>query len=80
MMLYYYNNSFFVCGTGRTTRTMKLDNGGEAIVGYYDDFSEWTDISFGELTSKIAFINYGLTSEDTKEAIDFMKTIEIINL
>lgn len=80
MMLYYYNNLFSVCGTGRTTRTIKLDNGSEAIVGYYYDFSEWIDISFGELTSKIAFINYGLTGDDTKEAIDFMKTIEIINL
>lgn len=80
MMFYYYKNSFGVCGTGRTTKTIKLDNGKEAIVGYYDDFAEWSDISFGEFTSKIAFINFGLTSDEAYAAIDFIKTIEITNL
>ncbi len=36
-MLYFYNNQFGVCGTGRITEKLILNNGQEAIIGYYDN-------------------------------------------
>ena len=35
-VLYFYNNPFGVCGTGRETEEIVLNNGEIAIIGYYD--------------------------------------------
>lgn len=76
VILYFYNNPFVVCGTGRTTEKIKLKNGEEAIIGYYGD-KEWNDISFYDLNQYIAFINYGLENTEAIEFLDFVKTITI---
>ena len=44
--LYFYNNSFGVCGTGRSSEKITLNNGQEATIGYYDKNTNWNDISF----------------------------------
>lgn len=75
-ILYFYNNPFTVCGTGRTNKNMTLDNKEQATVGYYNN-TEWSDISFYELNPNIAFINYGLEGEEAKEVLDFVRTINI---
>ncbi len=75
-VLYFYNNPFGVCGTGRTTEKINLDNGKEAIIGYYSNI-EWSDISFYDLNPYIAFINNGLENVEAKEVLDFVKTITI---
>ncbi len=72
--LYYYNNFFGVCGTGRMSEEIKLNNGTEVFVGYYDGDREWLDIA---LSRNIAFINHGLDEEDSNEALEFIKTINI---
>ena len=76
-MLYFYNNPFGVCGTGRTSKNIILNNGKEAIIGYYDENKNWTDISFYNINKNIAVMNYGLVNEDADEAIQFIKTINI---
>ena len=77
-VLYFYNNKFGVCGTGRTDKSMYLNNGAEANIGYYDNDKEWSDISFYNLNPYIALINYGLEGEEAKEVLDFVKSIRII--
>lgn len=77
-MLYFYNNQFGVCGTGRTSENMILNNGKEATIGYYDGNKNWSDISFYNTNKNIAFINYGLINTDAKEMLNFIKTINII--
>ena len=76
-MLYFYNNSFGVCGTGRTSKNIILNNGKEAVIGYYDENKNWADISFYNINKNIAVMNYGLIDEDADEAIQFIKTINI---
>ena len=76
-MLYFYNNPFGVCGTGRTSENVILNNGKEATIGYYDGNKNWTDISFYNINKNIAVMNYGLIDEDANEAIQFIKTINI---
>ena len=76
-MLYFYNDIFGVCGTGRTSKNIILNNGEEATVGYYDGNKNWADISFYDINKNIAVINYGLIDEDADEAIQFIKTINI---
>ena len=76
-MLYFYNNPFGVCGTGRTSKNIILNNGKEATVGYYDENENWADISFYDTNKNIAVMNYGLIDEDADEAIQFIKTINI---
>lgn len=76
-MLYFYNNQFGVCGTGRTSEKMTLNNGKEACVGYYDGDKNWSDISFYDMNKYIAVMNYGLIDDDADEVIDFIKTISI---
>ena len=76
-MLYFYNNPFGVCGTGRTSENVILNNGKEATIGYYDGNKNWTDISFYNINKNIAVMNYGLINEDADEAIQFIKTINI---
>lgn len=76
-VLYFYNNPFGVCGTGRTSEKIYLNNGTEAVVGYYDNNENWSDVSFYKLNHNIALINYGLEGAEAKEVLDFIKTINI---
>lgn len=76
-MLYFYNNQFGVCGTGRTSEKVNLNNGEEAIIGYYDGEKSWCDISFYNMNKNIAVMNYGLIDYDANEVIEFIKTINI---
>ena len=75
--LNFYNNPFTVCGTGRTTQEITLNNGIIATIGYYD--KQWSDISFYELNPNIAFINNGLEEEYTEEFLEIVKTLNIEN-
>lgn len=77
-LVYFYNNPFGVCGTGRTSEKIILDNGKEATIGYYDRNTNWSDISAYNMNKYIAVINYGLINDDAKEVIEFIKTINII--
>ena len=76
-MLYFYNNPFGVCSTGRTSKNIILNNGKEATVGYYGENKNWADIPFYDTNKNIAVMNYGLIDEDADEAIQFIKTINI---
>lgn len=77
-VLYFYNNSFGVCGTGRSSEKITLNNGQEATVGYYDKSTNWNDISFYNYNKYIAVMNYGLINDEAKEVIEFIKTINIV--
>lgn len=76
-VLYFYNSPFGVCGTGRTTEKIYLNNGTEAVVGYYDNSENWSDVSFYKLNHNIALINYGLEGAEAQEVLEFIKTINI---
>lgn len=76
-MLYFYNNQFGVCGTERTSKNITLNNGKEAIVGYYEGSKKWNDISFYSMNRNIAVINYKLINTEADELIEFIKTINI---
>lgn len=76
-VLYYYQQMFGVCGTGRTSEKIDLENGNKATIGYYDGSDIWEDISFYETNKYIAIINYGLDKVESEEIIDFVKTINI---
>ena len=76
-MLYFYNDPFGVCGTGRTSKNIILNNGKEATVGFYGENKNWADISFYDTNKNIAVMNYGLIDEDADEAIQYIKTINI---
>ena len=69
-MITFSYNPFAVCGTGRTSKDITLDNGKTATIGYYDNNKNWTDISFYEMNKYIYVLNCGL--------IDFIKTLNII--
>ena len=77
-VLYYYQQMFGVCGTGRTSENIALENGNKATIGYYDGNDIWQDISFYETNKYIAIINYGLDKAESEEIIDLVKTISII--
>ena len=76
-VLYFYNNPFGVCGTGRTDEKIHLNNGTEAVVGYYDNSENWSDVSFYKLNHNIALINCGLEGAEAQEVLEFIKTINI---
>ena len=76
-VLYFYNNPFGVCGTGRTTEKIYLNNGTEAVVGYYDNSENWSDVSFYKLNHNIALINCWLEGTEAQEVLEFIKTINI---
>ena len=76
-VLYYYQQIFGVCGTGRTSEQIELENGIKATIGYYYEKDIWEDISFYETNKSIAIINYGLDKEESDEVINFVKTINI---
>ena len=73
-VMYYYTNPFGVCGTGRKTKTLNLDNGSIASVGYYDNSNIWSDVSFYDINKNIAFINY---ETNDNEAWEIIKTFNI---
>lgn len=75
-ILSFDSNEFFVCGTGRKQENIALNNGEEAIIGYYDGKKDWSDISF-DSNRHLAFVNYGLENHEADEFIDFVKTINI---
>ena len=54
-----------------------LNNGTEAVVGYYDNSENWSDVSFYKLNHNIALINRGLEGTEAKEVLEFIKTINI---
>ena len=72
-ILYFYNNPFGVCGTGRTTENMILNNGKQASIGYYDGNKNWSDISFYSINKNVAIINYGLIDDDANAVIQYVK-------
>ncbi len=76
-VLYLNNEIFGVCGTGRTSKELYLNNGNKAIVGYYDGKVIWEDISFYEINRYVSVINCGLDKEESEEVLDFIKTINI---
>lgn len=76
-MLYFYNNQFGVCGTGRTADNITLNNGQQATIGYYDGNRNWSDISFYNMNKYMAVLNYGLIDSESDEVIEFIKTINI---
>lgn len=76
-ILYFYNNQFGVCGTGRTSENITLNNRKEAAIGYYDGNKDWSDISFYNMNKNIAVMNYGLINAEADEVIEFIKTINI---
>lgn len=76
-IIYYYRDIFAVCGTGRTSKQINLENGYKATIGYYDESDIWQDISFSELNKNIAIQNYGLNKEESEELINIIKTIDI---
>lgn len=75
-IFHFSNSPFGVCGTGRTTKEISLNNGEKATVGYYEH-REWSDISFYEINPNVAFINYGLESDEAEEVLEFVKTLII---
>lgn len=72
-----FNEIFTVCGTGLTQKNIKLNNEENASVGYYDNFKEWTFISFPKPNNNIAFLNENLENIEASEALNFVKTINI---
>ena len=75
-MLYFYNSQFGVCGTGRTTEKLILNNNQEASIGYYDNSKVFQDISFS-INKNIALVNNGLTYDEAEELLEIIKTINI---
>ena len=75
-MLYFYNSQFGVCGTGRTTEKLILNNSQEAIIGYYDNSKVLQDVSFN-INKNIALVNNGLNYNDAEELLEIIKTVNI---
>ena len=73
-MLYFYNNKFGVCGTGRTTEKLILNNNQEVSIGYYDNSEVLQDISFN---INIALVNNGLNYDEAEELIEIIRTVNI---
>ncbi len=73
-VLYYLNNPFGVCGTGRNVQELKLDNGKIAKIGYYNTSKTWSDISFQDDNPNIVLENNGTEDNDV---FPFIKTIDI---
>ena len=79
-VLYYYQQMFGVCGTGRTSEQIELESGIKANIGYYYGKDIWEDISFYETNKYIAIINYGLDKLESEEAINSVKTLNIAEI
>ena len=65
--------------TGRTIENITLNNGNKATIGYYDGNKNWSDISFYDTNEYIAVMNHGLVDADANEAVELIKTINIIS-
>lgn len=75
-MIYFYKEKFGVCGTERTSKNITLNNGNEAIVGYYAGDEVWEDIIIGT-NKNIVVINQNLQKNEADEAIEIIKTLNI---
>lgn len=75
-MIYFYKEKFGVCGTERTSKNITLNNGNEAIVGYYAGDEVWEDIIIG-INKNIVVINQNLQKNEADEAIEIIKTLNI---
>ncbi len=75
-MIYFYKKKFGVCGTERTSKNITLNNGNEAIVGYYAGDEVWEDIIIGT-KKNIVVINPNLPKKEADEAIEIIKTVNI---
>ena len=78
--LYLYYNKFAVCGTGRSSNNITLDNGKEANIGYYDENESWSDISFCDMNKNVVVLNYGLVGSQADELIHIIKTINFTQI
>ena len=76
----FYNQPFGVCGTMRINKTITLNNGKEAQIGYYEGEDSWSDISFYSINENIAIINCGINGTEADEVIDIIKTINITTI
>lgn len=75
-MIYFYKEKFGVCGTERISKNITLNNGNEAIVGYYAGDEVWEDIIIGT-NKNIVVINQNLQKNEADEAIEIIKTLNI---
>ncbi len=62
-----------VCGTFLTTEKLKLNNGVEATVGYYNGGSDWEFISISN--ENLFSWNFGLTEQLSKIGMEILKTV-----
>ena len=76
VIIYFYKEKFGVCGAERTSKNITLNNGNEAVVGYYSGDETWKDIIMGT-NKNIVAINQSLTQNDANEAIEIIKTVNI---
>ena len=76
-VLYFYQAPIGLCGTGRTTKEINLNDGNKATIGYDYDKEIWQDIIFEETEGYVVIINYGLDKEESEEVLEFIKTINI---
>ena len=72
----YCADWFGVCGTGLKVEKIFLNNGVEMEVGYYNNSEEWEYAYFEDDDIKIVSLNKGLKGEESKEAIQILKSIE----
>ena len=78
--LYIDNTPFSVCGTGITTKSIILNNGQKANIGYFDEnIRWWYYISFHKNPNIVVLNDSDLTNEDAEEVIEIIKTINITN-
>lgn len=75
-MIYFYKEKFGVCGTERTSKNITLNNGNEAIVGYYAGDEVWEDIIIGT-NKNIVVINQNLQKNEADEVIEIIKILNI---
>lgn len=78
--LYFFKNDFYVCGTGRTTKELILNNNDIVTIGYYGVNESWNHITFSDVYPEIAIINNGLLDDEAAEVLEFIKTLKIENL
>lgn len=78
--LYFFKNDFYVCGTGRTTKELILNNNDIVTIGYYGVNDSWNHITFSDVYPEIAIINNGLLDDEAAEVLEFIKTLKIENL
>ena len=78
-----YDYEFFLCGTGLTTESIKLNSGVTAHVGYYKSEDEaWYYIRpiYDSDKKSYVFFNNGLNLDESIEALEFIKTFNITTI